>query len=495
MAYINTSNERRLFVDRTNPDDPIGIAVWEIYDCVRFTKVDKRGEPNLNLVLEKGDFNKWAKCKPFRYGKWNFATEEEREAARKEMHQGLNIPTAANAGITSTMGKTYLGELAYRALKVAGTPNWEYLRPRSVSDAFFEPFRLSDIDGYNHLAKQPFDTKGSINNSGTMTLLPPAGETEIKVNRFVSTGLRFTLQMNNTNVDISMADLLFGNDSDFYFFVAEKYVDTNLGGNTDYYQRDPNEVLKAPTSIAEIPQHGGSSIIDYNLEAQNDNKQIRFVVGINEYTSNAADADIQTRGYGFIAPYAPPSNIPFLYTIRQEYYGVFDMRYDRGFYLPNLNGTWQTYDLNVFDYEYKETDTDIVGISIKVRKRAVPYRIGSKNHSFSPAEVNSKTGYKFELDTQNGVRVVAELTDETMTSSVQYVEIPMRGSSEDEWHTVYLKFPNALPSRGSQIASGLLRISTDNGATFTEINASSMGAGYIEAGCAGSSANIYQKRK
>ena len=494
MAYINTSNERRLFVDRTNPNDPIGIALWEVYDCLRYTKRDKLGKRNLSLPIQFGDINKWAKCKPFRFNQWNFASDADRDAARKEMHQGLNIPTAANAGITSTRGKTYLGELAYRALNVAGTPNWEYLRPRGVTDVYNEPFRLLDFDGYNHLARQPFETKGSINNSGTMMLLPPAGNEEIKVNRFVSTGLRFTLQMGVTNVDISMADLLYGSDSDFYFLVAEKYVDSNVSGK-DYYQRDPDEVLKAPTSIAEIPQHGGSSIIDYALEAANDNKQIKFVVGVNEYTSDAADADIQTRGYGFIAPYAPPSNIPFLYTIRQEYYGVFDMRYDRGFYLPNLGTTWQTYDLNVFDYVYKETDTDIVGISIKVRKRAVPYRIGSKNHSFSPAEVNSKTGYKFELDTQNGVRVVAELTDETMTSSLQYVEIPMRGSSEDEWHTVYLKFPNALPSSGSQISSGILRISTDNGVTFTEINASSMGAGYIEAGCAGSSANIYQKRK
>lgn len=488
MAY--DSQLRTLWAE---PDD--GIQLHQIYACLGYNKVDKNGNRNLGMVIVNGAINRWANRKPFRYGKWNFASDAERDAARKEMHQGLNIPTAANAGITSTMGKTYLGELAYRALSVAGTPNWEYLRPRGVTDIYNEPFRPHDFDGYNHLAVQPFDTKGSINNSGTMTLLPPAGETEIKVNRFVSTGLRFTLQMGVTNVDMSMEDLLYGSDADFYFLVAEKYVDTNLGEGTDYYERAPDEVLKAPTSIAEIPQHGGSSIIDYTLEANNDNKQIRFVVGINEYTSNADDADIQTRGYGFIAPYVLPSNIPFLYTIRQEFYGVFDMRYDRGFYLPNLNSAWQTYDLNVFDYVYKETDTDIVGISIKVRKRAVPYRIGSKNHSFSNAEINSKTGYKFELDTQNGVRVVAELTDETMTSSVQYVEIPVRGSSEDEWHTVYLKFPNALPSSGSQIASGLLRISTDNGATFTEISASSMGAGYIEAGCAGSSANIYQRRK
>ena len=491
MAYINTPNERRLFVDRTNPDDPIGIALWEIYDCLRYTKVDKRGEPSLNLVLEKGDFNRWAKHKPFRYGKWNFATEEEREDARKEMHQGLNIPTAANAGITSTRGKTFLGELAYRALSVAGTPNWEYLGPRGVDNIYFEPFRLPDIDGYNHLAKQPFDTKGSINNSGTMMLLPPAGNTEIKVNRFVSTGLRFTLQMNNTNVDISMADLLYGSDSDFYFFVAEKYVDTNLGGNTDYYQRDPNEVLKAPTSIAEIPQHGGSSIIDYTLEAKNDNKQIKFVVGVNEYTSNAADADIQTRGYGFIAPYAPPSNIPFLYTIRQEYYGVFDMRQQNGYYLPSLNGGFQSFSLKDYDdLTMKGTESDKVGISLLIRKRADNYYItGSKAYSVPSGKVN----YKFRLINQGGATVVGTLTDATMTQDLTHAVIPM--GSNNEYETVYIRFDNFLPNRGDSVTYGILEVSNDNGQTWTQISSSAMGDGYIESGCDGSSIKLYLTRK
>ena len=464
------------------------------------------GMYHLADIVQAGSVNKWALCKPFRYNSDNFGydpknpsvAEAARALARKAVNQSLNMPTAKNIGIpeSNTNARTYLNDLAYRALNVAGTPNWEYLKPRGMAQN--EPNRLRDFDGYRHNASQPFETKGSINNSGTMTLLPPAGNTEIKVNRFVSTGLRFTLLMNNTNVDISMADLLYGNEAGHFFFVAEQYLDSNVSGK-DYYQRTPDEILKAPSAISNVEQHGGSSIIDYTLESANDNKQMKFVIGVNEYTSDADTATLQGRGTGFIAPYGSASNVPFLYTIKQEYYGVFDMRYDRGFYLPNLNGTWQSYDLNVFDYVYKETATDIVGIAIKVRKRAVPYRIGSKNHSFSTAEVNSKTGYKFQLETSNGsAKVVAELTDETMTSSVQYVEIPMKSSTdtgENEWHTVYLKFPNLLTKVGDVTGSGILRISTDNGATFTQINASSMGSGYIEAGCAGSSANIYQKRK
>jgi hypothetical protein len=299
-------------------------------------------------IVQAGSVNKWALCKPFRSPEYNFASDDARALARKAVNQSLNMPTAKNIGIpeSNTNARTYLNDLAYRALNVAGTPNWEYLKPRGMAQN--EPNRLRDFDGYRHNASQPFETKGSINNSGTMTLLPPAGNTEIKVNRFVSTGLRFTLLMNNTNVDISMADLLYGNEAGHFFFVAEQYLDSNVSGK-DYYQRTPDEILKAPSAISNVEQHGGESIIDYTLESANDNKQMKFVIGVNEYTSDADTATLQGRGTGFIAPYGGSSNVPFLYTIKQEYYGVFDMRYDRGFYLPNLNGTWQSYDLNVFD--------------------------------------------------------------------------------------------------------------------------------------------------
>jgi hypothetical protein len=296
--------------------------------------------------------------------------------------------------------------------------------------------------------------------------------------------------MNNTNVDISMADLLYGSDADFYFLVAEKYVDSNVSGK-DYYQRDPDEVLKAPTSIAEIPQHGGSSIIDYALEAANDNKQIKFVVGVNEYTSDADDAQLQARGYGFIAPYAPPSNIPFLYTIRQEYYGVFDMRQENGYYLPSLNGGFQSFPLKDYDdLAMKGTESDKVGISLQIRKRADNYYItGSKVYSVPSGKVN----YKFRLINQGGATVVGTLTDATMTQDLTHVVIPM--GSKDEYETVYIRFDNFLPNRGDSVTYGRLEISNDNGQTWTQIAASSDGNGYIEQGCDSGSIKLYLTRK
>jgi hypothetical protein len=458
MAY--DSQLRKLWAEPTD-----GIQLWQIYSCLGYNKVDQNGNRNLGMVITNSAINKWAKHKPFRFNQWNFASDADRDAARKEMHQGLNIPTAANAGITSTMGKTYLGELAYRALSVAGTPNWEYLRPRGVTDVYNEPFRTLDFDDYNHLAEQPFDTKGSINNSGTMTLLPPAANMEIKVNRFVTTGLRFTLLMNNTNVDISMADLLYGSDADFYFLVAEKYVDSNVSGK-DYYQRDPDEVLKAPTSIAEIPQHGGASIIDYALEANNDNKQIKFVVGVNEYTSNAADAKLQTRGYGFIAPYGGSSHFPFLYTIKQEYYGVLAYKQIEGYYYK-AGPTLATFNLHDYNRGYEKNYSDIVGLSLNIKQTGVNFYITGSNPQSIPSGAKA---FQFRLQFPTLQRYVVGIVsnNDMSTGSVTSTQLIHMGS---DWETVYLKFPRFI-LKGERIDSAILEVSADGGATWTTIDQS-----------------------
>lgn len=484
MAY--DSQLRKLWAEPTD-----GVQLWQIYSCLGYNKVDQNGNRNLGMVITNGAINKWAKCKPFRFGKWNYASDSERDADRKEMHQGLLMTTAENAGVTSTKGKTYLADLAYRALNVAGTPNWEYLRPRGVTDVYNEPFRTLDFDGYNHLAEQPFNTYCSINKGGNMTQLPPAGITELKVNRFVTDGLRFALKMNNNNVDISMADLLYGNDANHYFFVVEKYKNTGRGEGTNYYEfSEPSELLKASTNIASIEQHGGSSIIDYSLKAEDDNKQTQFVIGVNEYESDSDTAKLVGRGRGFLAPFSAPSNIPFLYTIRQEYYGVLDIRHLDGYYLEYLNNPFESFTLKDYNMPMKYTDSDKVGISLEFRKRADNYYIiGSKVYSVPSGKVN----YKFRLINQGGATVVGTLTDVTMTQDLTHAVIPM--GSNDEYETVYFRFDNFLPNRGDEVKSAILEVSRDNGQTWTKISASSMGDGYIEPGCDGSSINLYITRK
>lgn len=490
MAYDNVN--RRLYVDKES--DKGGIALWQIADCLRYYRRDKNGNRNLGTIIKNADINKWAKNKSFRHPNVNFDTEEERDAARKEAHQGLAMPTAVNAAnieASDADAYTYLNMLVYQMLHVGGVPNWDYLRPRGLA-TYNEPYRVLDFDGYDHKAEQPFSTycsKGVAN--GSLTQLPPAGETAVSVNRFVTDRLRFSLVMGSNNVDISLADLLYGTVADFYFFVAEKYSDTNV---TPYYGQRPSLILKASESVADVPQNGGSSVIDYSLVASDDNKQMTFILGVNEYTSNADDASLMGNGNGFIAPLNHPSNVPFLYTIRQEYYGVLDIRHLDGYYLPSLNGGFVSFSLKDYDdLTMKGTESDKVGISLNFRRRADNYYVIGSNPYTVP---EGKVSYKFRLVNQKtGVTVVGTLSSADMMSDVSgnHVMIPMGG--DDEWTTVYLRFDNFLPNSGDSVEYAILEVSTDNGTTWTQISASAMGNGYIEPGCDGSSIKLYLTRK
>lgn len=462
MAHQFENGQRRIWAE---PED--GLQLWEIYSCLGYNNVDQNGNRNLGLVITNGAINKWAKHKPFRFGKWNFASDAERDADRKEMHQGLLMTTAENAGVTSTKGKTYLADLAYRALNVAGTPNWEYLRPRGVTDVYNEPFRTLDFDDYNHLAEQPFNTYCSINKGGNMTQLPPAGITELKVNRFVTDGLRFALKMNNNNVDISMADLLYGNDANHYFFVVEKYKNTGRGEGTNYYEfSEPSELLKASTNIASIEQHGGSSIIDYSLKAEDDNKQTQFVIGVNEYESDSDTAKLVGRGKGFLAPFSAPSNIPFLYTIRQEYYGVLAYKQIEGYYYK-AGPTLATFNLHDYNRGYEKNYSDIVGLSLNIKQAGVNFYITGSNPQNIPSGAKA---FQFRLQFPTLQRyVVGIVSNNDMTAgSVTSTQLIHMGS---DWETVYMKFPRFI-LKGERIDSAILEVSADGGATWTTIDQS-----------------------
>ena len=90
--------------------------------------------------------NRWAKCKPFRYAAWNFASDAARAAARKEVNQGFDIESA-RIGTTSDLS----GIVAkYNTIDEAN--GWEYLHPIGGSSS---PNRMRDFDGYNHKA-EPF---------------------------------------------------------------------------------------------------------------------------------------------------------------------------------------------------------------------------------------------------------------------------------------------------------------------------------------------------
>lgn len=133
MAY--DKNTRKLYIDKSS--DKGGLALWEIYDCLRYNKRDTRGNRNLGMVIVNGKINIWSAKKPIRSTEPNGLNYEDMKFA----NFGLEIPIYDSINAVMT---------AY------GTENagWTYARPRQSNG---EWFRMNDFDGYWHFAPCPFN--------------------------------------------------------------------------------------------------------------------------------------------------------------------------------------------------------------------------------------------------------------------------------------------------------------------------------------------------
>lgn len=133
MAY--DKNTRKLYIDKSS--DKGGLALWEIYDCLRYNKRDTRGNRNLGMVIVNGRINIWSAKKPIRSTEPNGLNYEDMKFA----NFGLEIPIYDSIDAVMT---------AY------GTENagWTYARPRQSNG---EWFRMNDFDGYWHFAPCPFN--------------------------------------------------------------------------------------------------------------------------------------------------------------------------------------------------------------------------------------------------------------------------------------------------------------------------------------------------
>lgn len=140
MAY--DKNRRKLYIDKSS--DKGGLALWEIYDCLRYNKRDSRGNRNLGMAIVNGRINPLARCKPFRDSATSFASAEARAAVRG----ASAVNSGANNGFGNTPMITPSGYTIPHAV-------YEYKRPRGVTSETNEPFRMSDFDGYWHFAPSP----------------------------------------------------------------------------------------------------------------------------------------------------------------------------------------------------------------------------------------------------------------------------------------------------------------------------------------------------
>lgn len=137
---------RRLYIDKTDPDNPIGITPQEVSLCLQDYRVDTNGNVDVGMMcsspkLEEG---KWNKHKPIRFNKWTKLTENEFKGmstdAADGVYFGIQFPASMSGVLNSSIFDIHNAEFTY-------------LPPRGVTEEYNEPFRLDDFDGYHHRAE------------------------------------------------------------------------------------------------------------------------------------------------------------------------------------------------------------------------------------------------------------------------------------------------------------------------------------------------------
>lgn len=145
MAYDDTN--KILYVDETS--DKGGIALWQIYKCLKYNNRDKNGNMDISLPIQFGKINEFSRHKPFPHPAPNFDSKEARHEAEKIANYAITIPDY----------KFTLSKLKQMAQAMyAGEVKWEYHRPKGLhatDPKGDERFRFLDFDGYYHLAKAP----------------------------------------------------------------------------------------------------------------------------------------------------------------------------------------------------------------------------------------------------------------------------------------------------------------------------------------------------
>lgn len=107
--------------------EPIGLAA-------KVAKTLGTSKMSAGALCTHLSINKWAKCKPFNSSVAVFASEGDRETARRAVNYGLKLPTLRTSG----------------KYTVFDMDSWTYV-------ARTAPYRTGDFIGYYHGAKMPFE--------------------------------------------------------------------------------------------------------------------------------------------------------------------------------------------------------------------------------------------------------------------------------------------------------------------------------------------------
>lgn len=426
--------------------------------CGQLAGLIRSASSDFENIVASGNIKKWAKYKPFRFPAWNFASDAERDAARKSVNQGLMLPTQKNVGVNSqTPQYKWLNYLAY-IVSNGNIESYPYLHPRGVTTNYNEPNRMRDFDGYKHNAGQPFKTSVVlIKADGTQE--PVAGGVSgeiIDLNRFAVKTIRFIL-VTQPDADMSVADLAGTNAVQFYFS-AELYEKVNNAQTNVWYNlQSPTTLLKATSNITAIPQNNGSVALDYTLKEENDNWEIVGVCGINQYETNSNVP--MSLGNGFVAPWTAGQPYPFLFPFRQTFHAEMLGRVSAGYY---YDGGWKSFvPTSAANTPNKTTTSDSIGIAITVPRMAADlYFVGTRNYSLPSGAFAYSIRATIIGPTSKVVQCTIVASDMTSEIANGLGEIDMTGAAEQ---TVYLKFNGALSNfRGIKISSINLELGRRN---------------------------------
>ena len=126
---------RSLYIDRTDPDNPLGISPQEIAECLQDYRVDKLGNVDVGMMCTSPKINGWNKNKPVTWPSWTYIKEIDYAYRGIDGLCGLNIPMIDN--------DDFLQGYDYVLEKIKGLPLPSFVIPSP-------PYRVDDFDGYLH---------------------------------------------------------------------------------------------------------------------------------------------------------------------------------------------------------------------------------------------------------------------------------------------------------------------------------------------------------
>lgn len=448
------AEKTKLFVDRSDPNNPKGITLAEMMQVLGYYKRDKNGKRNLGMIYTNAEIKKYSKNKPFPHEALYFETSEERDAARKGepnitgISQALKLPMVRHMiGLIDLNYRwTYLAQGAAYFMMTPQAPNYEYVICRGSEHN--DHFRMLDMDGYTSTDPMMPIWRVGVQNYAN-------GQTHV-INRFVTDELKCYIMANPKGGDhLTLDDII--HNADKMRFVVEQY-----NGTKDYYTKNIPDELYVADDIAKNVTYTGQHIT-VPLSDVNDGKIFTLLMGINEINPETM-LPYEANGLGMFPP--KEGGVPWTW-FDQQYFGVFAFVQDRYFWLPAGSSKFTSRQLK--DYtsrDYDKNYSDVVGISIKVYHWAERYYIKGAN----PATNIPSNAKRFMFKMENPMarrQVVGMISDETLTTSsnTKAIERGTIGTTE----TVYLRFEGFIKS-GEKVDSAILYISADDGQTWTTVD-------------------------